>query len=152
GKGDGFQRTRFALVGNIVAVRETLRLGRDGKIFTKEVAGRLWGRLEFLHEAWTGSTATGQGTPDAHSIVTPPARDRYGYGPMVAWCDSLIQDIHGAVYDRARAIRLAKGLARLVNVQGSPAPDYEKARQIASLLLTVLDDLGVEDKAVNELY
>src|SRR5262249_16313684 len=42
GKGDSFQRTKFALIGNIVAVRETLKLARDRADFAKAAKPEWW--------------------------------------------------------------------------------------------------------------
>jgi hypothetical protein len=64
---------------------------------------------------------------------------------LIAWCDELIDTLRRTKYDRSSALALMHHLCHLFEKTPSAkelgrVPDYESARQLASLLQVVYDD------------
>lgn len=73
---------------------------------------------------------------------------------VIKWCDTVIADLRKATYDEGKARRLFVNLCSLFEAKdkaGKPLaiPDYETARDVASLLVTVAEDLKLKDEKVD---
>jgi Cytochrome c554 and c-prime len=74
---------------------------------------------------------------------------------LIAHCDGVIADLRSSNFTRDKAVALAKAICTLWDKKDSfgnePSPDYETARQMASLLSVVCDDLKLDKAAQDKL-
>jgi hypothetical protein len=150
----GFQRTRFALVGSVVALRETMKLARDQARAVKDDAAR-WPEIAMAHSDCYACH---------HELRAPSYRQARGFGYQLAGRD-IIRTIPGRPIIRAWPLGLVqfsadfaekpdqigkldgllRGLAKATNVRpfGNPADiasDTDKVVAWCDELLAALND------------
>jgi hypothetical protein len=84
-----------------------------------------------------------------------PSAMKGSTGDLIAYCDNLIDAVRKTDFNREKALALAKELCSMWDKKDShgntPSPDYETARQMASILMVVCDDLKLDVKAKEKL-
>src|SRR5262249_7921701 len=69
---------------------------------------------------------------------------------VVEWCDGLLRELRAAPLDKAKVLKVAREICTLWDRPDASGrkviPDYETARQMASLLKVLVEDLGEEGK------
>lgn len=146
-KNSNFARTRFALIGTVVGIRELSRGVFDLNVrqtwplkiaSESNIKGRqqLMAKIKALREA-------------PHSPEYDPA---HWYPEMRSTCDTLIKELQYLEFDRSQCIATLRSLCSLAD---DVATDYQVARAVGSLTLIVAEELelkgGEADAVTKEL-
>jgi hypothetical protein len=201
-----FQRSRFALVGSVVSLRESMKLAHDQAEANKDASD--WPSVALAHsdcyachhELKNPSYRQARGFGYLPGVRTIPGRPLlrtwpvgfgavgadfagkaddlkkfadllggvatatnsrpYGNpgevatatGKVVTWCDELLDSLNKpGLYNRDKAVQFMGKLCDAYSPRNAagPTPDYETARQLASVLKAVYEEIVIDDLGKN---